>query len=170
MKNKIILFVLSSFLVIGIIIYKNNKGNIDQVPLLNEPISENISIEEYLNNNILKPEYGGKVFCVFNKYGSEETNNQISYYLWVYCEEYYKKNEDVLIGSGVSMPVRLNATKNENRIEIENFQQPIDGEGYSKSIKDMFPEGYAKTAINGFDISKLSENPKAKAYEFYKAQ
>ena len=83
MKNKIILFVLSSFLVIGIIIYKNNKGNIDQVPLLNEPISENISIEEYLNNNILKPEYGGKVFCTFHKYGSEERDGQIAYYLWV---------------------------------------------------------------------------------------
>ena len=68
------------------------------------------------------------------------------------------------------MPVRLNATKSGNEIKIQNFQQPVDGEGYSKSIKDMFPENIANEAINGFDISKLSENPKTKAYEFYKIQ
>ena len=74
------------------------------------------------------------------------------------------------MGAGVSMPVRLNATKSGNEIKIQNFQQPVDGEGYSKSIKDMFPENIANEAINGFDISKLSENPKTKAYEFYKIQ
>jgi len=68
------------------------------------------------------------------------------------------------------MPVKLNAIINNNQIEIIDFEQPIDGEEYPKSIKDMFPEEYEKEAINGFDISKFAESPKTKAYEFYKTE
>ena len=170
MKTKIVLFILLAFLGTEFIIYKNNKSTDQIPPISEESLPEDLLIEEYLNKNILKPEYEGRVFCTFHKYGSEEIESQISYYLWVYCEEYYKKDGDVLMGSGVSIPVRLNATKSGNEIEIQNFQQPKDGEGYSKSIKNMFPEDYALKAINGFDINKLSENPKTKAYEFYKVQ
>lgn len=169
MKSKIILFILLSFFVVGFIIYKN-KNNLNQVPLINESLSEDLLIEEYLNNNILKPEYGGKVFCVFHKYGSEEKDNQISYYLWAYCEEYYKKGEEIIMGSGVSMPVRLNATKTENQIKVEDFQEPLNGEGYPKSIREMFPEKYSTDAINGFDVTNFSQTPQEKANSLYKLQ
>lgn len=169
MKSKIILFILLAFLGTGFIVYKNSKNN-NQIPPIEESLSEDLLIEEYLNKNILKPEYEGKVFCSFYKYGSEEKDNQIFYYLWAYCEEYYKKDNKVSMGSGVSMPVRLNSIKNGNQIEIKNFEQPIDGEGYLGSIKNMFPENYATEAINGFDISTLSENPKEKAYKFFNVQ
>ncbi len=167
MKNKIVLTVLLSFLVIGFYIYKNKKS-INQIATINDSFSEKESIENYLNKNILKPEFGGKVFCSFYKYGSSENENKIDYYLWAYCEEYYKSNEEIKMGSGVSIPVKLNAIINNNQMEIIDFEQPIDGEGYPKSIKDMFPEEYEKEAINGFDINKFTENPKTKAYEFYK--
>jgi len=168
MKNKIVLFLILLLILTGIFIYKNRIQNITNTPNQESLASEDTVIEDYLNSNILKPEFGGKVFCVFKKYGSEEKDYQAFYYLWVYCEEYYKKGDDVLMGSGVSVPVKLNALKKENEIIIENFTQPIDGEGYSESIKNMFPEKYANKAIDGLNINKFLESPKEKALSFYK--
>lgn len=166
MKNKIILIILLAFAIIGFIVFYK-KNNLNQVPITNKSLSEEEAIEEYLNGNILKPEFGGKVFCVFNKYGSEEKDNQISYYLWTYCEEYYKKGEEILMGSGVSMPVKLSAVKNGDQIKITDFKQPIDGEDYPKSIKELFPEKYSSDAIKGFNVASFSQTPKEKAEQFY---
>jgi hypothetical protein len=168
MKNKIIFVILLAFALVGFVILKN-KNNLNQKPLTNESLSADALIEEYLNTHILEPGYGGKVFCVFHKYGSEEKDNQISYYLWTYCEEYYKKGQEILMGAGVSMPVRLNAIKNGNQIQITDFKQPIDGEDYPKSIREMFPEKYSTDAINGFNVTNFSETPKEKANLFYKS-
>jgi len=143
MRNKIILAILLAFTIIGFVIYKN-KNSLNQKLLSNVSLPEDGLLEKYLNNIILKPEFGGKVFCVFNKYGFEEKDNQIAYYLWAYCEEYYKKGTEILMGSGVSIPVRLNASKKGNQIIITDYKKPIDGEDYSKSIREMFPERFFK--------------------------
>ena len=170
MKNKIVLLAIPLLLIIGFIVYKNNNQDNNNISPQENLSSENTIIENYINENVLKPEFGGKVFCAFNKYGSEENNDKIYYYLWTYCEEYFNKDGSILMGSGVSMPVKLTASINENEIQIDSFVQPIDGEGYSKSIKNMFPENYALEAIKGFDINKFSQSPKQKAYEFFKIQ
>ena len=170
MKNKIILLLIPLLLAIGFAVYKNNNQDNNNISPQENLSSEEAVIENYINENVLKPEFGGKVFCVFNKYGSEENNDKIYYYLWAYCEEYYKKDDVILMGSGVSMPVKLIASKNKNGIQIESFIQPLDGEDYSKSIRNMFPENYALEAIKGFDINKFPQSPKEKAYEFFRIQ
>ena len=167
MKNKIILGIFLFLAAIVFIIFKtNNYPPFNKV--IKESSNEDILIEKYLNTHVLIPEYDGSIFCVFNKYGSEEKDNQIFYYLWVYCEEYYKNGKEILMGSGVSMPIRLNAIRDENQIKIENYKQPIDGEDYPKSIKEIFPEKYSSDAINGFDITNFSKTPKEKADQYFK--
>jgi hypothetical protein len=169
MKNKLIVLIIIILLISGFVVYKNKK-NINQTSLVKESSSEDLQIEEYLDTNILNPEYGGKIFCVFHKYGSKEINNKISYYLWTYCEEYYKKGNQILMGSGVSMPVRLNIEKDGNNLKIIGFNKPTDGEEYAKSIKEMFPEKYSSDAINGFDVTIFPKSPKEKADQYYNNQ
>lgn len=171
MKSKFILIIILFLFASGIGIYLNNKednNKKDQALEYKEELSENQLIENYLNGNVLKPEYSGNVFCVYHKYGSEEKNDEVYYYLWTYCEEYYRKNSKIIMGSGVSMPVKLIAVKNNDKIQINGFDKPKDGEEYPKSIKEMFPDEYEKDAIDGFDVKKFPVSPREKANEFFK--
>lgn len=161
MKNNIVLIILLFSLAFGFYIYKVKSNNI--IESVNQNETEETIIEKYISNNLLKPEFGGKVFCVFHNYSLEKNETENNYYLWIYCEEYYKKDNKVLMGSGVSMPVKLETKKVNGAIEILNYQKPQDGEDYAKSIKEMFPDKFENLAINGFDITQFPVSPKQKA-------
>lgn len=171
MKNKILLIILLPVLIGGIVFYKNHiNKNSNKITSLDSQNGQYLSIEEYLNSNVLEPEYGGKIFCVFHKYGSDQKDNELAIYLWVYCEEYYKKGKEVSMGAGVSMPIKLNAKGSEEKFEILNYQKPVDGEGWLKSVKNIFPEEYLSDIINGFNIENFTQTPREKAFEYYKVQ
>lgn len=165
MKNKIILIIFLFSLIFSFYIYKNKSKN--GIESVNQNETEETIIEKYLSNNLLKPEFGGKVFCVFHNYSLEKSEIDNNYYLWIYCEEYYKKDSKVLMGSGVSMPVKLETKKVNGSLEILNHQQPQDGEGYAKSIREMFPNDFEDQAINGFDITQFPLCPKEKANIYF---
>lgn len=171
MKIKLIILIIFFLLISGFVVYKNKQNkNMLSINDSQTDLSDklNRTIEEYLPQNVLEPGYSGKVFCVYHQYGYDLNDTKISTYLWAYCEEYYKKGNQILMGAGVSMPVRLNIIKDGDNLKVTDFQKPIDGEGYAKSIKEMFPEKYSLDAINGFNVKDFPQSPKEKALEYFK--
>lgn len=102
------------------------------------------NIQDYLQNHIESPNFGGKMFCSYELFGTEMKDSKEYIYLWTLCMEYYIKNGNLLNGTGVSMPVVLIAIRSHQGSKIVKHQKPVDGEGYSKSITEMFPKKYHK--------------------------
>ena len=89
--------------------------------------------EQYIENNIALTEYNGIPFCSCELLGIE--NNNI--YLWIYCEEYFLKNNQLKKGAGLFEPISLKIDKN-NR--IINHLLPQEGIAYTNDIKTIFPK------------------------------
>lgn len=87
------------------------------------------AIEYYLENYILKPEYGGETFCAYEIYGKELRQGKGYFYLWSLCSEYYKKGGVLNSGSAVSVPLVLISRTTEEGSSIEEHKMPSDGEG-----------------------------------------
>jgi|WetSurSiteA1Bulk_404760.scaffolds.fasta_scaffold02542_7 hypothetical protein len=123
------------------------------------------AINKYPTTQLLKPEYGGKVFCSYYHYGfdEEKEKNMVYAYTWVYCEEYYKEGGNLKMGSGVSMPVKFALELQNGTLGVQGHEVPEDGEGYGASIRKMFKAEYATEAINGYDVSKFKITPKMQA-------
>jgi hypothetical protein len=94
-------------------------------------------IENYLNNNILEPQFGGKVISAFEILGSNKDNGEI--YLWALITEYHMDENNLVTGTGSSGPIVLNVEKIDNRLKVNSHDQPRDGSYYGEDIKKMFP-------------------------------
>ena len=123
------------------------------------------AINKYPTTQLLKPEYGGKVFCSYYHYGfdEEKEKNMVYTYSWAYCEEYYKEGGTLKMGSGVSMPVKFALELQNGILGVQGHEVPEDGEGYGASIRKMFKAEYATEAVNGYDVSKFTITPKMQA-------
>jgi hypothetical protein len=131
--------------------------------------SVNEAIDNYLSKRIIIAKSGAHVFCSKHLYGYEESKNsaQVPAYVWVYCEEYFLKDETVTMGQGVSFPIKIYLKIQNGKLVAIRHEEPIDGEGYGSSIRKMFPEGYASEAIRGYDINKFNPSPEEQAKAFY---
>ncbi|MBA4364839.1 MAG: hypothetical protein C0398_02390 [Coprothermobacter sp.] len=96
----------------------------------------------YLQNNILQPNLGGKMFCAYSLFGSEMKNNKVYIYLWALCQEYRSENRKLVAGTGISCPITLIATPSQQGYTITEHQLPENGTAYAPSIKKMFPLKY----------------------------
>lgn len=103
--------------------------------------SMRIEIIDHLEENILDPGFGGKVFADYHKWGRKEGE----LFLWVYTVEYYLEGEELKQGSGYSGPVAITLTEDE---DIEGHWMPRDGKEYSSSIKERFPRQYWDKVLN----------------------
>jgi hypothetical protein len=101
-------------------------------------------IHDYLQNNIISPHFGGKVFCSYELFGNEIQNDSIYIYLWTLCMGYYIENGNLKKGPGVSMPVALIALPSQQGYEIIEHKRPMAGEDYGESIREIFPRKYHK--------------------------
>ncbi|MGC8757373.1 MAG: hypothetical protein ACP5QX_02835 [Caldisericaceae bacterium] len=133
-------------LIAGIFLWKApvrviNPENTSNQPELPEGIDER-SIRDYLQENIVSPAFGGKVFCAYDLFGSETKNDEVHIYLWTLCTEYYLKDGKLTERSGVSMPVVLIAPQTCQGYKITRHKEPMLGSLYAKSIKELFPEKY----------------------------
>jgi len=130
-------------------------------------------VKQAVNENLpklLPAVYGGSVFCAFFVYGFDvnETNNRIEAAVWAYCEEYYKQNNELSLGAGVSEPVKMNFYLIDSDLVFANFEEPISGEDYASSIKIMFPE-YAKEILKGYSPWQFSPSPREQAAAYFKS-
>ena len=89
--------------------------------------------EQYIVNNIAATENNGTAFCSSELLGIE--NNNI--YLWIYCEEYYLKDNLLKKGSGLFEPISLETDENN---KIVNHLLPQEGIGYTNDLKTIFPK------------------------------
>ncbi|MCK4663988.1 MAG: hypothetical protein KAT68_14060 [Bacteroidales bacterium] len=111
--------------------------------------------EQYIENNIATTEYNGTAFCSCELMGID--NNNI--YLWIYCEEYYLKDNLLEKGSGLFEPISLEMDKNN---KVINYSLPREGMGYTNDLKIIFP----KCIIESEDlIGNPSEEFTKKYYE-----
>jgi hypothetical protein len=127
-KRKFLVLFISAFLVLSLY-YKNKSINVSN--------SDKLVIEDYLNNNILKPQFGGKVISAFEILGSNKDNGEI--FLWALLTEYYMDGNNLEMGTGRSGPIVLNVELIDDHIKIKGYVQPRDGSYYSKDIEKMFP-------------------------------
>lgn len=94
------------------------------------------AITAYLDDNLLSPNFGGKIFTAHEILGA----NAEEIYVWVYAQEFYKQNNVLKKGTGISCPIVLIIDlQNGQEISILDHKQPRDGSYYSQDIKTMFP-------------------------------
>jgi len=122
-------------------------------------------ILEYLDtktNDISSPRYG-KMYSSFVVLGTDSDK----IYIWMLKEEYLKKNGQVAMISGVSLPVALYVKAGKDIIEIEDHKYPKDGNRYAESIKKLFPENVTKEifANNNQRVKQLEETIKNRVKE-----
>lgn len=123
-----------------------------------------ILIKDYLAENLLKPNFGGKIFCDYYLYGY---NDQTAY-LWAHCEEYYPENNQLKIGSGLSQPLKLELTGRKEVPAIVNHTFIEDGKNYEQSLRNNFPEELANQALPGYPQEKLTNSPHSQAEVYFK--
>jgi hypothetical protein len=119
--------------------------------------NDKLSIESYLNKNILKPNFGGKIISAFEILGTSKENNEI--YVWALVTEYYKEDNDLVLGTSSSGPIVLSVKNANNTLIITDFTKPRDGSYYSKDIEKLFPiliqdkiEKYPSNRINKLEV------------------
>lgn len=135
-------------------------------------ISRREIVKTYLEKNILKPSFGGEIFCNFEFLG-EENNSNIHFYVWALCQEYYLKGSGIREGTGVSEPVALTLKRENDTYKVISHKEPEDGSFYPESIKRIFPKSVRQNKMFSNDVNyhnqhiKILENEIKKETEFY---
>lgn len=103
-----------------------------------QPVSnkDEAAIEAYLDQKVLVPVFGGKVFSAFKVLGTAEGK----VYVWAFMQEYYKKDNLLEEGTGWSVPLVLEIEKSSNGIVVKGHKSPGDGTLYEKDVKTLFPK------------------------------
>jgi hypothetical protein len=107
-------------------------------------LSHDDNIKNYLEKYIETPGFGGRMFCAYELFGTEQKGNKNYIYLWTLCMEYYMKGRVLMKGTGVSMPLALISAGLHRQNKIAEHRKPVDGEGYARSIREIFPKKYHK--------------------------
>ncbi|WP_226671123.1 hypothetical protein [Metabacillus litoralis] len=136
------------FFVFGVVILAGCNGNDvtlnDGDKLITEEMDEVISdyiIQKYSDS------YGDteEQFEVHKVYGTSESDEVLSVYMWSYYGG-FNKSTGVRLQSGHSLPVVIMLSKKEETYAVTDYIEPEDGSFYQSSLKKMFPEKYVKFA------------------------
>ncbi len=102
----------------------------------------------YLIENDTNPEKNRdryKMFAEYEGFGITEDNEYRYAYLWISESSYYVKNNQLISGSGSSMPYKFTFLKDE--VKVVCYEIPMDGSEYVPSIRKMFPKNIAKKVL-----------------------
>ncbi|QFT87702.1 hypothetical protein FIU87_03470 [Bacillus sp. THAF10] len=162
--KKLLLSILFIMVTLTGIYFLTNNGvqSSNPTPVLDEQV-----IEKYLSEEMMNPNSGGKIFVAYEILATDKNEGEI--YLWALIEEYYKKGEFIGQGSGMSVPVVLTLSENDDSMEIKSHSLPSDGSFYEKSIKEMFPKKIHQK-IFGYPsnhIGELIEEMDNKVKDYY---
>ena len=86
---------------------------------------------------VMSPNFNGKVFCAFEILDTNASVGEI--YLWALMEEYYKEGSIVQLGSGMSVPIVLNVSVDQQSMTIIDHSLPGDGSDYGDDVRELFP-------------------------------
>jgi hypothetical protein len=135
-------------------------------------ISKRETVITYLEKNILKPSFGGVIYCNYEFLG-EQHNSGIHYYVWALCQEYYLKGGRISEGSGVSLPAALTLRRENDTYKVINHEIPEDGSFYRGSIERIFPKNIRQNKMFSNDVNyhnqhiRILEDKIKKKAEFY---
>ncbi|MDP3740709.1 MAG: hypothetical protein Q8R08_00055 [bacterium] len=112
-----------------------------------DPI-QTADIKYYLEQNLVKPSFGGKVFCSFREIGTDTRALEMRLALWALCQEYYLENGALQSGTGSFVPVSLVAITEKDQHKIVRHLVPRDAPMYFEDVKEFFPEPLHKQILN----------------------
>jgi len=117
---------------------------------------------EYLKDEVreeIKKNYNHEypVFCDYNKIAITKENNKNYAYMWILTKA-YKSKSITLMGSSAPYKFIFENDK------VVSYEMPQDGERYSKSIKDMFPDDI-ENKVDEFRVS--GENLEQEVEKFF---
>ncbi|WP_096153847.1 MULTISPECIES: hypothetical protein [Bacillus] len=121
-----------------------------------------VEIEKYLNEMVMNPNFDGIVFCAFEILESDASAGEI--YLWALMEEYYHEGSLVQLGSGMSVPIVLKVSTEQQSFKIQEHYIPGDGSYYADDVRRLFPRN-VHTKIFEYSskhISKLIDEVETK--------
>lgn len=105
-------------------------------PELSTPSEE---IDGYLASQLLPSSFGGVVFCAHQTLAVESKEGATTSYLWVLCQEFYCHQQQLEVGSGVSLPVALEAKRQDGGRWSFEHRTPRDGLSYDADVSTIFP-------------------------------
>ena len=111
-------------------------------PLTEDGVGYLISM--YLPDNIIEPELGGEVFCGYEMYGWEQTDDVAVAWLWTYCGEYYMAQSDLALGTAGSAPVAIHLAETSSGWMVSFAEQAE----VLSSVLEMFPPEHAERALS----------------------
>jgi hypothetical protein len=153
--------IVSSLLVL-ISLFILTSGCSKDIPQTVSPTDE-VVIQTYLDQRVITPVFGGKVFSAFKIIGTDPGK----IYVIALLEEYYKKDGQVERGTGMYCPIVLNVQNGSNEIVIVRHRLPRDGADYSKDVKSMFPKELQQQIMDYSSGSKeLGNVPKQRAQQW----
>lgn len=94
-------------------------------------------IQSYLDQKVLSPLFGGKVFSAHKVLGTAEGK----VYVWALLQEYYKKDNKLEMGTGWSVPLVLTVQNGTNGMVVSEHKYPGDGSLFTTDVKSLFPKG-----------------------------
>jgi len=105
-----------------------------------EPTILDNQIREYLVDYYGQANFGGRVYCDYELFGMEIKDEEVMYYLWALCQEYYiDRNDELKKGMLLQGPIVLIAQIVDGQLVFlshQSFEQDLD------SAKNIFPEIY----------------------------
>lgn len=130
---------------------------------------EELISQAILNNNeniYTKDNFLSESHYVF---GTEELGgNKTTYYLWAACIEYSCENGELTEGLGGVGPKAVTVKEMpDSTFELVEYWEPEDGEDYSDSIKEKFPDYLINRVLYGTSQDCVLDDVKEAAYEHF---
>jgi hypothetical protein len=97
------------------------------------------SIKTYLNTQVASRGFDGQPYCAYEVLGAEATDRGYNLYAWVLCQEYYRKDNKLELGTGSAFPLALVVQRNGDQFEAISHRQPRDGALYAEDMPTLFP-------------------------------
>ncbi|MEI6765934.1 MAG: hypothetical protein WCM76_09855 [Bacteroidota bacterium] len=123
-------------------------------------VADSAVIQNYLDNKLVKPEFGGKVFSAHKVFHTDAGTICI----WAYMQEYYKKDDKLESGAGWSVPLLLYVDMTSGKLRILGHIAPGDGDNYTTDVKRLFPKSIQKEIFD-FPTSDKARKLEGEALE-----
>jgi len=115
---------------------------------------------------LLRPNFGGKVFCAHKVLDVEEKGDAVNEYVYTIYQEYNSRNEVLREGTGTGVPVVLQIEKRDREYQVISHRIPGDSPRYPDDVERMFPKKTHNEIFYGRRDNLLAEVQK-EAREFY---
>jgi hypothetical protein len=98
------------------------------------------SIKTYLNTQVASRGFNGQPYCAYEVLGAEATDRGYNLYIWALCQEYYRQNNKLELGTGGAFPVALVVQRDGDQFEAISHRQPREGGLYAEDLPVIFPK------------------------------